>query len=275
MFTTPKLDGTRRNHRRWLALSLPLLCIIPRPAAGQQNTAPSPRQAPLAYDIAVIRENASDEHGRSHIYGSPDSLTFRAVNVPLLMLLHYTFGLPDTQILNVPPALGAKHFDIEAKVDPTLDTATHLLTSDQRNARKQAMLQALFADRFALKFHPETRDQPIYLLTAVKTGPKLQPGKGDHLINESRSRYSANGITIAVFAEMLARQTGRVVFDRTGLTGIYDLTLTWSPEDATPTDSSAPSLFIAIQEQLGLKLEPARGPVPVIVVDHIEPPSPN
>lgn len=244
-------------------------------APCQAGTPPSQPQAAPTYDIAVIRESAFDPHARNHIYSSSDSLTFRSVNAPLMWLLRYAFNLPETQILNVPPALAARHYDVEAKVDPALDANTHTLTSDQRNARKQAMLQALFAERFALKFHPETRDQPVYLLTAGKTGPKLTPGKGDHIMNERRGSYQANGITTGVLAEMLARQTGRVVLDRTALEGIYDLTLTWSPEDAPTTDASAPSLFVALQEQLGLKLEPARAPVPVIVVDHIEPPSAN
>lgn len=145
------------------------------------------------------------------------------------------------------------------------------------------MLQALLADRFTLKVHQETRELPIYTLVVAKGGPRFQPSKiNGTTINSGIAYITVVGSdhTVALLAEQLSRTLGRVVMDKTGLDGRYELTLKWATDEggAGTGGSSAdagPSIFTAIQEQLGLKLESGKGPIPILVVDHLEKPSEN
>jgi uncharacterized protein (TIGR03435 family) len=146
------------------------------------------------------------------------------------------------------------------------------------------MLQTLLADRFQLKVHREKREGPVYALVVDKKGPKLTPSTA------ADSTFSAGGGTRAVrltfqkrTMEYLALQLsnqgglGREVLDKTGLTGTYDFNLHWAPgtDGNPPPDSNEPGVFTALQEQLGLKLEPQKAPVEMLVIDHAEKPSPN
>jgi uncharacterized protein (TIGR03435 family) len=138
------------------------------------------------------------------------------------------------------------------------------------------MVQALLADRFQLKLHTETRTLPAYDLVLAKGGSKLLPSESNgKSIGVSRTHFNGQGLGMTSIAEELSKIAGRVVVDKTALTGRYDLKLQWTPDDGAAGDTDAPTLFTAIQEQLGLKLEPAKEPVPVLVVDHVEQPSPN
>ena len=150
------------------------------------------------------------------------------------------------------------------------------------------MVQALLIERFHLKMHHETRDLPAYAMTVAKGGVKLKPSTHEggemHL---AAGKFEGRGVSIAEIDAPLATQPEirRPVLDKTGLTGKYDYVLQWVPEtganaapggekNATP-DASGPSLFTALQEQLGLKLEPTKAPADVVVIDHIEMPSEN
>ena len=145
------------------------------------------------------------------------------------------------------------------------------------------MLQALLADRFGLKVHQETRQLPIYALVVAKGGPRFQPSKiNGTTVSNGHAQITVTGSdhTVALLAEQLSRTLGRVVVDKTGLDGRYELSLKWTPDDApggagTAPADTGPSIFTAIQEQLGLKLESQKGPVPILVVDHIDLPSQN
>ena len=165
------------------------------------------------------------------------------------------------------------------------------------------MLQALLADRFKLIVHRENRELPVYLLVAGKNGPKLHQSKlganPDEIHDSSLESGHGGGkiiapsITARDLAGMLTLALGRTVLDKTGLRGSYNLTLQWTAdqaqapasnalengqrgtESASVSDSTWPSIFTAIQEQLGLKLEEGKGPVEVIVIDHVEKPSGN
>jgi uncharacterized protein (TIGR03435 family) len=146
------------------------------------------------------------------------------------------------------------------------------------------MLQTLLADRFQLKVHREKKEGPVYVLVVDKKGPKLKPSTA------ADSTFSAGGGARAVrltfqkrTMEYLALQLsnsgglGREVLDKTGLTGTYDFNLHWAPgtDGAPPPDSNEPGLFTALQEQLGLKLEPQKAPVEMLIIDRAEKPSPN
>jgi uncharacterized protein (TIGR03435 family) len=263
------------------SLALAVFC------ARAQTVPPAP-----AFDVASIRENiAHDQHTHNSIYNDPAESHFRTANLSVRALLQYAYGLPATQILGGPAWLDSTPFDIDAKSDATVDAQLHALPDIDARQRKKLMVQALLADRFQLKTHQETRELPIFNLVVAnpKTGPKFKPSEAD---GTSISSSTGSGIqrihvqgsdnTIELLARELAQSLGRVVVDKTGIDARYDLTLRWMPADrpppmlnGAPDPNPPPDLFTAIQEQLGLKLEPSKGPVPVLVVDHVELPSEN
>ena len=269
--------------------------VIPASRAfGQQTTTPSPAAAHPApaepdFDVAAIRENHSDHTARSHIISSPSDGHLSVINVPMKMLLQFAFALPETRILGGPSWLDAIRFDIEAKADNSVDDRLRALSSDQAKLLKQKMVQSLLADRFKLVCHMETRELPVYVLVAAKGGSKLQPSKSNgSTVDSSNNRIAIRGgdNSVSMLAVELSKRLGRVVIDKTGITGRYDIVLTWSPDEGTsvpPSVNSATSaatdlgasVFTAIEEQLGLKLESQRGPVQVLVIDTIEMPSDN
>ena len=152
------------------------------------------------------------------------------------------------------------------------------------SAQVETMLQTLLADRFQLRFHREIRQLPEYALVLGKNGPKLHASAPDATW---RTRLSGSGLVNELtvskedmdqLAKQLPTAVGRPVVDRTGLTGRYDFQLSWSSDAVSTVPSEQerpPSIFIALQEQLGLKLESARGPVELLVIDHAEKPTPN
>jgi uncharacterized protein (TIGR03435 family) len=263
-------------------------------STGQKMTTPSPaaaQPAPAepAFDVAAIRENHSDHTARSHIVSSPSDGHLTVMNVPMKMLLQFAFALPETRILGGPDWLNSIKFDIEAKSDSSVDDRLRALNSDQAKLLKQKMVQALLADRFKLVCHKETRELPVYALVAAKGGPRLQPSKSNgSTVDSSNNRINIRGgdNTVSTLAAELSKRLGRVVIDKTGIAGRYDVILNWSPDDGTsvpPSGNSAisaatdlgPSIFTAIEEQLGLRLESHKGLVQVLVIDTIEKPSAN
>ncbi len=260
------------------------LIALPAQLALCQSV-PQPPSSPTAkpeFEVASIRQNiTATEHDHSHIYSAANDGLYRTVNAPLKMLLESAFNLPETRILGVPSSIASAKFDIEAKSDATLSQQLAKLPSDQGREIKRQMLQSLLADRFKLVTHLETRDLPIYALVVAKNGPLIHPSQaGGTTINRGNNRIAVQGSdnTVALLAEQLSLTLGRVVIDKTGLEGRYDITLKWTPDDASASASNAsdgPSIFTAIQEQLGLKLESTKGPVQVLIVDHVEMPSEN
>jgi uncharacterized protein (TIGR03435 family) len=215
---------------------------------------------------------------------------YTATNVTLKAILeHDAYDMPGTQIVGIPPTLASPAFDIEAKMDPAAYAQMKTLTRDQRSLKLAQMVQQLLADQFKLVTHTETRQLPVYALVVAnpKTGPKLQPakdlGNSNSSISLSNGQIKAEGITLEELAQRLTRSLsddlGRLVINQTGLTSKYDLTLKWTRAMAIPaatdTSDAPPDIFTAIQEQLGLKLESTKAPVPVLVVDHAELPAEN
>ena len=215
---------------------------------------------------------------------------FRGTNVPVHTLLLQAYGLHEGESVGEPAWANSEVFDIEAKVAGPDVAAFSKLDSDQL----QAMLRQILAERFGLVAHRETRELPVYALSVAKGGPKLKEFVFDPAVPASARRgggvqmsmgmIAAHECTIPYFLSMLSRQLGRTVIDRTGLTGNYDFTLRWSPDNGATTSSNEPagtqadalpSIFSAVQEQLGLKLESTKAPADVLVVDHLERPSQN
>ena len=224
----------------------------------------------------------------------PDGV--RLSNLPVQDLIVQAYGLVLTdQIVGLPNWANSERFDIEAKVASGDVAAFRKLTLDQ----VRSMGRPILADRFKFAGHEEKRVLPLYTLVVAKDGSKLTPSTLSSEDRDARTgligmghaatangaapgmnELTARGVTMDRLASTLSQQgLSRVVLDNTGLTGRYDFKLTWAPEnvaaDPNSTDTSGPSIFTAVSEQLGLKLEPQKGPVPVLVIDHIEAPSLN
>jgi uncharacterized protein (TIGR03435 family) len=262
------------------------------------DQAPTPAAARVPeFDVISIKPNRSTS-GQFRSGSTPDGIS--VINAPLLVVIRQAYGLfnsNDDRVAGAPDWVKSEKFDIEAKVSGADVADLHKINREQRGL----MLQALLADRFKLKAHSETRELPVYWLTAVKTGPRLKqapltdPSNGAADAKNPAARGStqlaqghltAHTILISSLLSSLTRITGRTVLDKTGLTGTYDVDLEWTDDAAasssgpsgSSTDAAAqsgPTLFTALQEQLGLKLESGRGPVDCLVIDHIEHPSDN
>ena len=253
-----------------LLLMLSFLSIAHAQAPGPQ----------LSYDVITIKPNDSGTDGTSTSMG--DS-SFQAKNVPIKRLLVRAYGIRQDQISGLPDWTDSARFDINAKiVDPDM-AALRTLTPDQR----RGFIVALLRDRFQLKVHFETKTLPVYELLVTKDGPKFHasaPTEEQSMGTNSGSggtEMKANAVTMANVAALLTNQSDRTVLDRTGLTGKYDLLLKWTddrPAGAADNGAAAddiPGLFTALQEQLGLRLQPGKGPVETLVVDHVERPAEN
>jgi uncharacterized protein (TIGR03435 family) len=239
-----------------------LLVLLATALAHAQTSTPT-------FDVATIRPTGPSSDGHTHINYPPGD-RFSATNITLLALMEWAYGMPEKQILEGPSWLASTRFDIQAKADN--GDQIKGLTGEQDRDLKRRMVQALLADRFHLTVHQETRTLPAYDLILAKGGSKLQLTKSN---GTGRTHFNGEGLTMTLIAEELSRIAGRVVVDKTNLSDRYDLKLVWTPDDAPATDNSAPSLFTAVQEQLGLKLESAKEAAPVLVVDHVEMPTPN
>ena len=160
--------------------------------------------------------------------------------------------------LSGPAWLNSDRYDIIAKTSPQTTQADLRL-----------MLQALLAERFKLATHRETKEVPVYALVAAKSGPKLHATTGDQrlpVIFAPPTRFTGQGSTMQGLALALSRPAGRTVIDKTGISGVFDFSLTYSSDSS----DDSPSIFTAVQEQLGLRLEPDKAQAEVLVVDHVE-----
>lgn len=276
------------------------------PALGRaqsQTSNTTPALPEYKYDVASIKPS---KLAITKWHDSPDGLS--VAGVTLKWLVQSAFRVTgDYGLSGGPSWFNSDRYDVEAKMDPGAVDAFNKLSTDDRNVVRQHMLQALLAERFGLVFHRENRDMQVYTLVIGKNGSKLHEAKpGDTYPNGIKFSsgpggpgvmlmmsgpggsftVTAQGVPLSDFIPQLSGNSGRPILDKTGLTGKYDFVLTYSPEQNSPasapngqppppTDSGAPSLFTAVQEQLGLKLEPGKGPVEVIVIDQAARPSEN
>jgi uncharacterized protein (TIGR03435 family) len=217
-----------------------------------------------SFDAASIRPNQS-EGGMSSIRASAGLLTIE--NASLKKILMTAYAIPEDQDYRFagPEWLATEHFDIQARF-PANTTMPEV----------QQMMQALLADRFKLTLHRETRQLATYALIVGKNGPKIHAVDAGQPSSSSRpGRLQATKIPLKKLGDLLSQSLGQPVIDATGLTGVFDIDLQWSQDTANTNDAAAdggngPSIFTAIQEQLGLKLEPRKGPVEVLVIDQAE-----
>ena len=285
MFTR---SAVARHFNRGLALLTALVLVALAPAVRAQTQAPSATSIqPPSFDVISVKPNKTSLGVHGLIITEFTADGFRGTNVPVHTLLLQAYGLHEGEIFGEPEWVNSEVFDIEAKVAGPDVAAFSKLDSDQL----QAMLRQILAERFGLVAHRETRELPVYAMSVAKGGPKLKEFVFDPAVPASARRgggvqmsmgmIATHECTIPYFLSMLSRQLGRTVIDRTGLTGNYDFTLRWSPDNGATSASEGaqtdalPSIFTAVQEQLGLKLESTKAPADVLVVDHIERPSQN
>jgi uncharacterized protein (TIGR03435 family) len=217
---------------------------------------------------------------------SPSGITTSGTK--LLALIATAYELRDFQIFNGPDWIGSDRFDVTAKFDAPVDLSK--MDEAGRKAWVQRLTQSrqsLLADRFRLKCHTETKELTVYELVVAKGGPKFKETKEDADTNKyfgiraapQRTRQLAGkDATMDGLAVLLSSEVSHVVVDKTGLAGKYDLNAEWVQDAGAAQSADEPSgltIFTALEEQLGLKLQAAKGPVRVLVIDHVEKPSEN
>jgi len=194
-------------------------------------------------------------------------------NFTLRNLITMAWDLRDHQLTGGPDWLDSAHFDILAKPEVEIPRTPE---GSQLEAR---MIQAFLTERFGLVFHRETKEMPIYALVVAKNGPKLAaaPANAESDWTMGPIKLTATAMKTSEIAKALSSSLGRMVVDKTSLTGDYTFTLQWASdlESSAATASDGPSIFTAIQEQLGLKLESQKGPVEMFIIDRAEKPSDN
>ncbi len=225
------------------------------------------------FEVASIKpSNPADPHPSISFNGG----AFKSTGHTLRDFIAMSWDVRPFQVVGGPAWLGSDKYDIEAKPAVPRDV---LAPGSERQVR--LMIQSLLADRFQLKVHRETKEMRVYFLVAGKNGARIK--KTAEAAGAGTSMHDGKGQLFATQIEMgmLARELGGLVegsvIDRTGLTGAYDIHLEWSGDEvaAAPDSGSRPSIFSAVQEQLGLRLEPGKGPVEMLVVDGAEKASPN
>lgn len=251
-----------------LALVLTLLPV------ARSQTAANPQNAPLTFDVVSVKAAHPAPGVASSWSTTADG--FRAMTTVRNFVQNaFNFVLED-QILKLPGWAPSDLFEIDAKMDPDTAAAYNRLPHNQQDRQWQRMLQSILADRFQMRAHSETRPMPVYALVPGKAGPRLKAAaSGPGGWSTGRGRITGRQMEMSTLAECLSTSLGRIVIDRTGLTGPYDVSLAWTPDDQPAPADSGPSLFTALQEQLGLRLESTRAPVPVLIIDHLEKPSAN
>jgi len=280
------------------------LCFLLSVVMVVTALAQTPERVPT-FEVASVKRNTSGD-SRAPMRTQPGG-RFVATNVLLKFLIAAAFGMPDppslidARILGGPEWIGSERYDINAKAN------IEFRPSPDGPARELLlMIRSLLEERFKLKAHRETRELPIYELVLARAdrrlGPEMrkpaadcdaaiaagippprQPGEPPPCgLMGGPARTIAGGATMAQLAANLSVRLERLVVDKTGLTGRFAFNLAWTPDrmptaeppaGVLPVDPNGPSLFTALQEQLGLKLEPARGPVDVLVIDRVEHPA--
>jgi uncharacterized protein (TIGR03435 family) len=244
------------------------------------------------FEAASIKPSAPGEMGRmrvgiSMMPGGRISMS----GVTVRLLIQQAYGVRDFQIVGGPDWMRSERYDITAKPE---DAASQ----DQ----VKIMIQSLLKSRFQLQFHRETKELPTYALVVAKGGPKLKAvetsagddeggGRGGgrgQMRMMGRGHFEANGVGISVLVNQLSNALARSVIDKTELTGEYDFKRDWTPDQSqggpagapggdgpAASDNSGVSIFTALQDQLGLKLESTKGPVEILVIEKAEKASEN
>jgi uncharacterized protein (TIGR03435 family) len=306
------IHGNRRLGATGVLTLTALVCvglIYAPPMRAQSQTQAPPATAPTAgpkleYMVATIKPN--DTNDPPAALTADDGISMR--NIPLAILLGVAFGVSNDRITGGPQWIFDR-YDVNAKMDPEVADALKKLNPMDRRLARQRMFQDLLTDRFKITFHRDTKELPVYNLVVAKGGPKLQEAKPADASPEGVGgtgtlQFGRGGLMtfqampLSALIQILAQQVNRTVLDKTGLTGRYDFTWDFN-QSATPgggrggfqgppaggppsggslalsPDSEPASIFSVLQDQLGLKLDSGKGPVEIIVIDHMERPVGN
>lgn len=220
----------------------------------------------LRFEVASVKPSPKPAMPRRPMNADPARVYYNSITAKQLVEIAYKTA--DWNIQGGPSWFDADDWDVAAT-----------LPAGSTQAQIPAMLQALLADRFHLGLQSASREMSVYELSAAKNGPKLKPGAASDQWNDQgvmnggifAGKLILHQCTMGALAQILASRAGRPVLDKTNLNGIFDVTLTWSDKP----DSTEPDLYTALQQQLGLKLTPAKDAVGVLLVTHIEKPSAN
>jgi uncharacterized protein (TIGR03435 family) len=178
-------------------------------------------------------------------------------------------------ISGLPGWADSSRFDVEGKMDGSAAIALRNASENVQLDQLRFMLQSLLTDQFRLTFHRAVKDTPVYFLMPGKDGVKLKQSTQSEttMMVVGPTGITATATAIEDLIESLSDRVGRVIVDKTGLTGQYDFTLKAAEDESQASVGPEPSVFTALQEQLGLKMVPGKAPIETIVVDHIEKPS--
>jgi uncharacterized protein (TIGR03435 family) len=253
---------------------VPAICATLMLAAALLSTqAQSVAPPALRFEVSSIHPHAADDNAPSDRRMLPGG-RFVATATSVRTLIRIALATDDNRMVNAPGWIDNEKFDINGTTVDRVEVSTP--------EQFQQLILSLLEDRFQFKFHREQKEGPVYWLVLDKPGkqgPALKPSAADAVANMSTSSNgtkAAMRVTKATMVDIAAglrRQAGRPVEDHTNLKGEFDFSIQWSPEE-TP-DSADPSLFTVLKEQLGLKLQPAKGAVEMIVFDQITQPSAN
>jgi uncharacterized protein (TIGR03435 family) len=242
---------------------------------------PMAADAAAVFEVATIKPSVSDARGLRIGWTGRN---FHTLNTSLSYMIEWAYGIHSTQLTGGPGWTETDRYDLAAIPD---------LPGVPNDQQSKTMLQKLLADRFQLTFHHEKKELTVFAITVAKTGLKLTPSErdpnGTHGLAFVRSGIlPASNVTMKEFAGVMQRLAlDRPVIDQTGLSGRYDFTLTWTPDESqfggrgaqvqpqADGGTAPPDLFTAMQQQMGLKLESVKAEVDVIVIDHVEKPSEN
>jgi uncharacterized protein (TIGR03435 family) len=273
------LSGFADQAAFWLTLSVVVIAAIGAPSFGQSRSGLRP-----SFEVASIKPSKTNSGVTARVGNGQGG----GRNVTLKMLVAAAYRVQEFQIVGGPGWIGSDRFDVEGKAEnPRADP-------DQL----RLMLQSLLEDRFQLKLHRENKEAPIYALVVAKDGPKInlapdqtsppvngpaQQGAGPNrgAMRIGGGTLVGNAVTLSLFTRLLSQRLDRTVVDKTNLEGRFDIRLNWTPDvgevvldpggnPLPPADATGPSIFTAIQEQLGLRLESIRGPVDLIIIDGVE-----
>jgi len=268
--------------------ALPLNFTRATPETEWSIPKPPPPIPPMAanadpsFEVATIKPSKPDDQRKAFIVNGNQ---FHIINEPLTQIISFAFDVQAKQVIGLPDWADTDRFDIDGKPDGE---------GAPDGKQWKIMIQKLLADRFVLKFHKEKRELSVYVLSISKTGQKMTKDESDP--NGLPGLFFRGGLgKLNVRNALMTDFTGlmqsavldRPVLDQTGLTGRWDFTLNWTPDESQfkgmgvtippPTESAdaPPNLYTAIQEQIGLKLEATKAPADVMVIDHVEKPSEN
>ena len=265
-------------------------------------------QALPSFEVTSVKRNVSGDPPGPIGFMPPTTGNFNARNRTVFDLVRNAYGMRESQVVGGPDWIRSERYDVAARATGTFPPdVSHEGVPRGPSRQLFLMLRSLLADRFHVKAHVEPREMPVYHLALARTDGRLGPGlrrsaadcaavlaemkaggtpslvKAGCFIFGSgppgatnRGRMEGRGLHIQhLTSGPLADFADRPVIDRTGLTGYYDIDLEWTPDPGAATPDVPPSLFTALQEQLGLKLEPGRAQVDVLVIEHVERPAPD